>query len=66
MRNVAHTMDRRRRYAGLGVAVVLIITGTLGTGFLPSTPLYQVIAGGLIVAGFAVGYASLGAFEFLE
>lgn len=59
-------MDRRRRYAGLGVAVVLIITGTLATGLLPSTPLYQVIAGGLIVAGFAVGYASLGAFEFLE
>lgn len=59
-------MENRRRYAGLGVAVVLIITGTLATGFLPSTPLYQVIAGGLIVAGFAVGYASSGAFEFLE
>ena len=50
----------------LGLAAVLIVVGTLGTGILPSTPFYQILSGGFIVSGFAVGYASLGAFEFLE
>jgi hypothetical protein len=57
---------KRRQYVFLGLAAVLIVVGTLTTGFLPSTPFYQVLSGGIIVAGFAVGYASLGAFEFLE
>ncbi|GAA0213644.1 hypothetical protein GCM10009000_030580 [Halobacterium noricense] len=48
------------------LAAVLIVVGTFATGFLPSTPFYQVLSGGIIVAGFAVGYAGLGAFELLE
>ena len=58
--------NRARQYACLGVATVLVIIGTLSTGLLPSTPLYQVLAGGIIVGGFAVGYACLGPFEFSE
>lgn len=50
----------------LGLAAVLIVVGTLGTGFLPATPFYQILSGGTIVAGFAVEYVGLGAFEFLE
>lgn len=50
----------------MGFAVVLIITGTVATGLLPSTILYQVLAGGVIVAGFAVTFVCLGGFEFLE
>ena len=58
--------DKPRQYVFLGLAAVLIVTGTLATGLLPSTPFYQLLSGGIIVAGFAVGYAGLGAFEFLE
>jgi hypothetical protein len=57
---------KRRQYVFLGLAAVLIVVGTLATGFLPSTPFYQVLSGGIIVAGFVVGYAGLGAFEFLK
>ena len=55
-----------RQYACLGVAVALIITGTLATGVVPSTTPYQVLAGSVIVAGFAVTYACLVRFEFFE
>lgn len=55
-----------RRYACLAVAVALIVAGTLATGLLPSTLPFQVLAGGIIVAGFALSYACLGADEFLE
>lgn len=58
--------DKLRRYAGMGVAGILVIAGTLATGLFPSTLPYQILAGGIIVAGFAVGFASLGAFEFPE
>jgi hypothetical protein len=57
---------KRRQYVFLGLAAVLIVVGALATGFLPSTPFYQALSGGIIVAGFVVGYAGLGAFEFLE
>ncbi|MDS0478413.1 hypothetical protein [Natrinema sp. 1APR25-10V2] len=73
---------QRRQYVFLGLAAVLIVVGTLGTGFLPSTPFYrrcrlsasgldleavhQNLSGGIIVAGFAVGHTGLRAFEFLE
>ncbi|SEA32262.1 hypothetical protein SAMN04488065_2657 [Haloplanus vescus] len=57
---------KRRQYVFLGLAAVLIVVGTLATGFLPSTPFYQALSGGIIVAGFAVGYVGLGASEFLE
>ncbi|AAV44612.1 hypothetical protein C444_18932 [Haloarcula japonica DSM 6131] len=57
---------KRRQYVFLELAAVLIVVGTFATGFLPSTPFYQVLSGGIIVAGFAVGYAGLGAFELLE
>jgi hypothetical protein len=50
----------------LGLVAVLIVVGTLGTGFLPLTPFCQVVSGGIIVAGFAVGHTGLRAFEFLE
>ena len=58
--------SKLRRYGLFGLAAVLIVVGTLATGFLPSTPFYQILSGGIIVAGFVVGYAGLGAFEFLE
>lgn len=57
--------DKLRQYVYLGLAAVLIITGTLATGLLPPTPLYQVLAGGIIVGGFAVGFACLGSFDVL-
>ncbi|MFB6146837.1 MAG: hypothetical protein ABEJ08_04045 [Halobacteriaceae archaeon] len=52
--------ERTRQYACGGVAVLLIIGGTLATGLLPPTLPSQVIAGGIIVAGFAVAYACVG------
>lgn len=58
--------ERTRQYASLGLAVALIVVGTLATGLLPSAPVYQVFAGALIVAGFAVGYVGIGAIEFQE
>ena len=58
--------DRTLTYVGLGVAVVLIVAGTLATGLLPPSGTSQILAGGLIVAGFAVAYAAVGASDFLE
>lgn len=52
--------DRFRTYGGLALAAVLVVAGTLLTGILPSTALYQTIAGGVIVAGFALVYLTLG------
>lgn len=49
-------IEHRGQYACLAVAVVLVITGTLAAGLLPSTTLYQILAGSIIVAGFAVSY----------
>ena len=46
-------MDRRD-VAGPVLAVALVLAGTLATGVLPPTTPYQVLAGGLIVAGFAL------------
>ena len=58
-------MDERTRTAlGLGSASILVVAGTLATGYLPSTPRSQLLAGGLIVAGFALGFLVLGEFEF--
>lgn len=51
--------ESTRQYACFGVAVVLVVTGTIATGLVPSTPLYQALAGSVIVAGFAVGYVCL-------
>jgi len=56
----------RQQYVYLGLAAVLIVTGTLATGLFPSSPFYQALAGGIIVVGFAIGYVGLGAFEFLR
>jgi len=47
------SMDRRD-VAGPVLAVALVLAGTLATGVLPPTTPYQVLAGGLIVAGFAL------------
>ena len=58
--------ERTRTYASLGLAIALIVTGTLATGFLPSTPVYQFVAGAMIVAGFAVGYVGIGAIKLVE
>ncbi|PSQ15433.1 hypothetical protein BRD00_14145 [Halobacteriales archaeon QS_8_69_26] len=55
--------DRTRRYACLAIGVGLILTGTFATGLLPSTTLYQVFAGGIIVLGFAVVWACLGSLD---
>lgn len=49
-------MDRRQ-LGCVTVAFVLVIGGTLATGVLPASAPYQAVAGGVIVAGFAVlGY----------
>ena len=58
--------DRLRPYVCFGVAVVLIIAGTITTGLLPSTTLYQVLAGSMIVAGFVVRYLYFGGIENFE
>ncbi|MHB9286244.1 hypothetical protein ACKVMT_04300 [Halobacteriales archaeon Cl-PHB] len=58
--------DRTRQYVGVAIGIALVLAGTLATGVLPSTTPYQVIAGAIIVAGFVVGYASLGTFGFRE
>jgi hypothetical protein len=55
--------ERYRTYGGLALAVLLIVVGTFATGLLPSGALYQVLAGAIIVAGFAIGYYSLGVFD---
>ena len=36
------------------LAVALVVVGTFATGLLPSTTAYQVVAGGIIVAGFGL------------
>jgi|GEM_PF-4120623 len=48
-----------RDYACFGVAVLLLVVGTFATGFLPPSPLSQVLAGGLIVAAFALIFVCL-------
>lgn len=58
--------EQARTYGGLALAALLIVAGSLATGLFPSGVQYQVLAGAIIVAGFAVGYYSIGAFdEFL-
>ncbi|MFB6310545.1 MAG: hypothetical protein ABEH64_05105 [Salinirussus sp.] len=44
-------------------AIVLVLTGMLLTGVLPSGGRYQLVAGAVIVAGFAVAYGCLGGWE---
>lgn len=56
--------EDRRQAACLGVAVALVVAGTLGTGLLPSTTAYQLLAGGAIVLGFALAFYCLGALQF--
>lgn len=51
--------DRLRTYGSLLLAVLLVVGGTLATGFLPPTRPYQLVAGALIVAGFGLGYLGL-------
>lgn len=53
--------DRLRTYGSLLLAALLVVGGTLATGVLPPTLPYQILAGGLIVAGFVVGYLGLDA-----
>lgn len=53
-------LDRREQVC-LGVAILVVLAGTLAAGLLPRTTPYQVLAGGIIVAGFAVAYACVGA-----
>ena len=55
---------RTRTVACVALAGGLVVTGTLATGLLPSGLPYQLLAGGIIVAGFAMLYACLGAFDF--
>lgn len=57
---------RTRTYGGLLLGISLVVVGALATGILPSTTPFQVFAGGIIVAGFVVGYVSLGVFAFRE
>lgn len=56
--------EDRRQAACLAGAAVLVAAGTLGTGLLPSTTPYQVLAGGAIVLGFGLAFYCLGALVF--
>ena len=57
-------MEQRTRTAvGLAGAAALVVGGTLATGYLPSRPRSQLLAGAMIVAGFALGFYVLGEFE---
>ena len=47
----AERMNRSELGCG-AVAVALVVVGTFSTGLLPSATPYQVLAGGIIVAGF--------------
>lgn len=58
--------DRLRTYGALALSILLVIGGTLMTGILPATPVYQALAGIVIVAGFGVGYFVLGEFKLPE
>ena len=53
-------MTDRRTVVTVAAAAVLVIGGTLATGFLPPTLPYQLLAGGAIVAGFALVLVGLG------
>ena len=55
--------DRTETIVGLVGAVALVVGGTLATGYLPSTPRSQLVAGAIIVAGFALGFYVLGEFD---
>lgn len=55
--------ERLRTYGSLVVAALLVVGGTLATGYLPPTLPYQLLAGGIIVAGFVVGYLGLDALD---
>lgn len=47
-------MIERRTAGCLGLALLLVVLGTLGAGIDPGDPVVQVVSGGLIVAGFGV------------
>jgi len=53
-------LDGSREQACFAVAVLLVVGGTVVAGLLPQTGLSQVLAGGIIVAGFGVAWACLG------
>ncbi len=55
------TVLDRSEYACLAVAITVVLGGTLAAGLLPQTLPFQVVAGAVIVAGFAVAYACVGA-----
>ncbi|MFD1566861.1 hypothetical protein [Halolamina litorea] len=57
--------ERTRTIIGLVVGGALVVGGSLATGYLTG-PRSQLIAGAIIVAGFAVGFLVLGEFEFPE
>lgn len=60
-------MDERLRiYGSLAGAILLVLAGTLATGVLPPTLPYQLLAGLIIVAGFALGYIGFIGFELPE
>lgn len=57
-------LEDRRQAVCLGAAVALVVAGTLGTGLLPSTTAFQVLAGGAIVLGFGLAFYCLDALQF--
>lgn len=58
--------EQLRQYVCLGVGAVLIVSGTIATGLVPPGVLYQILAGSLIVVGFAVSYKCFGGFKLLD
>jgi len=55
--------ERTETVVGLAGAATLVVAGTLATGYLPSEPRSQLLAGAIIVVGFALGFYMLGEFE---
>ncbi|PSQ32567.1 hypothetical protein BRD09_03330 [Halobacteriales archaeon SW_10_68_16] len=53
-------LDGPREYAWFAVALLLVLGGTIAAGLLPGTWPSQALAGGIIVAGFAVAWLALG------
>jgi len=53
--------DGPREYACLAVAVLVVLGGTVAAGLLPRTTPSQVLAAAIIVFGFAIAYACVGA-----
>lgn len=49
-----------KQFVGVVLTVVLFAVGIMGARLLPASGLFQIVAGISVVAGFGVGYATIG------